>query len=259
MSCDKIRPLLDPYRDGELAAGERALVAGHAATCRACAAILDASENVARHLKEAGPMAAPADLQARVLAALDQEDLRHMPAARRYFPVAAGGWRQAAAIAFVSAASAFGGWQAARLGPAPDLVSEAAGIGATQVVQAHIRALLQDNPLQVASSDSHTVRPWFAGRIEIAPAVQDFAKDGFPLIGGRLDLIGGQRVGVVVYKRNAHWINVYMSPAPGTADSPPAATTRNGYNLLTWTRGGITCWAVSDLNAAGLRQLQALL
>lgn len=258
MNCDKFRPLLDPFRDGELQASEHSTLADHVATCRSCAATLATGDSLSRHLKDAGPMPAPADLQARVLAALDQEDLRSA-SSRPRAPLIASGWSQAAAVAFISAISALGGWQLARFDQQPDATAQSGPIGATQVLQAHIRALVQDNPLQVASSDSHTVRPWFAGRIDVAPNVQDFASQGFPLIGGRLDLIGDQRAGVVVYKRKAHWINVYMWPSRGTPDTAPVAITRNGYNLITWTRGGITSWAVSDLNTTELRQLQSLL
>ncbi len=83
--------------------------------------------------------------------------------------------------------------------------------------------------------------------------------DGFPLVGGRLDYVGGRRVGTLVYRRNLHVINVFLWPAAGTAEVAPRLTTRNGYNLLSWSRAGVTYWAASDLNGAELRQLSGLL
>ena len=256
MSCDRIRPLIGPCRDGELSSLERHAVADHVAGCAACAQAMDDDAELARHIAQGGVMRVPADLQARVLAALDSEDLRDTASARNQLgPVPsakARPWMQAAAVLFACALSAAGGWQSA-------LYTQPSGHVAQDVLQAHVRALLQDNPIQVASADTHTVKPWFAGRVDVSPNVKDLSSKGYPLIGGRLDLIGDKRVSVVVYKRNAHWVNVYMWPAKGEPESPPEMSVRNGYNLLTWTRDGITSWAVSDLNQSDLRHLQGLL
>ena len=127
------------------------------------------------------------------------------------------------------------------------------------VLAAHVRSLLQDSPTQVASSEAHTVRPWFAGRLEFAPTVKDLAAEGFPLAGARLDYIGERRVAALVYRRRLHVVNVFVWPAADAADSTPRARDLRGYNLLTWSRGGIAYWAISDLNMAELQQLQALL
>jgi anti-sigma factor RsiW len=123
------------------------------------------------------------------------------------------------------------------------------------IVNAHIRSLLQDSPVQVASSDQHTVQPWFAGRTDFAPAVKDLAAEGFPLLGGRLDYVADRRVGVIVYKRRLHVINVFMWPAGPANGSDPQAAVRNGYNLLSWTRNGVSYRAVSDLSSDELRTL----
>src|SRR5262249_39585504 len=127
------------------------------------------------------------------------------------------------------------------------------------VFAAHVRSLLQDSPTQVASSDSHTVKPWFAGRLEYAPAVKDLAAEGFPLAGARLDYVGERRVAALAYRRRLHVISVFVWPSNDAADSAPHAVAYRGYNLLTWSRGGTAYWAISDLNMNELRQLQALL
>ena len=127
------------------------------------------------------------------------------------------------------------------------------------IVSAHVRSLLQESPIQIASSDSHTVKPWFNGRIDFAPDFKDLAAEGFPLLGGRLDYIGERRVGAIVYRRRLHVVNVFMWPAPTAEAKPPRMETAKGYNLLSWSRNGVTYWAVSDLNSGELSQLQSLM
>ena len=159
--------------------------------------------------------------------------------------------RHAAVLAIACLLTAFATWWAATS-------SDQAALVERDVLAAHVRALLQDSPIQVASSDAHTVKPWFAGRIDFSPEVKDLAADGFPLLGGRLDYVGGRRVGAVVYKRRLHTISVFMWPT-AKPDAPAQAMTRNGYNLVSWNRHGLTYWAVSDLNAGDLAQLVGLL
>jgi anti-sigma factor RsiW len=118
----------------------------------------------------------------------------------------------------------------------------------------HIRSLLATHLVDVASSDQHTVKPWFDGKIDFAPEVRDFAADGFPLVGGRLDYLDGKTVVALVYRRHKHPINLLISPVPGRGDTSPEALTRRGYNLVHWTQGEMSYWAVSDVNAAELGQ-----
>jgi anti-sigma factor RsiW len=127
------------------------------------------------------------------------------------------------------------------------------------IVSAHARSLLQESPVQVASSQSHTVKPWFNGRIEFAPSVKDLTDRGYPLVGGRVDFVGGQRVAALVYKRRLHVINVFIWPSTGDATPGPMPTAVQGYNALAWSAGGLSYWAISDLNARELAELQGLL
>ena len=160
-------------------------------------------------------------------------------------------WRQATALAACCALSAVLTWW---------VVTSTGQLHAVQqeMVVAHIRSLLQDSPIQVASSDSHTVKPWFAGRVDFAPEVKDLTAEGFPLLGGRLDYVNQRRVGALVYRRQLHTVNVFMWRAPGT-DVAPTLAKRNGYNLLVWTKGGVTYCAVSDLASDELKRLQSLM
>jgi anti-sigma factor RsiW len=129
-----------------------------------------------------------------------------------------------------------------------------------EILTAHRRSLVQDKPIQIASSDGHTVKPWFNGRIDFAPPVRDLTFAGFLLVGGRVDIIGENRVAAIVYKRREHVINVFMWPS---SNAPVAQTAAHiaikGYNAVTWSAPGLTYWAVSDLNFNELNNLQKLL
>ena len=121
-----------------------------------------------------------------------------------------------------------------------------------QLVASHVRSLLASHLTDVQTSDRHVVKPWFNGRIDFAPPVVELAPQGFPLVGGRLDYIGGRVVPAIVYRRRLHTINLFVMPA-GTLSSPaPISTRRDGYSLVRWTRGGLQYWAVSDVEPGEL-------
>ena len=131
-----------------------------------------------------------------------------------------------------------------------------AGVGAMpDVVAAHIRALQPGHLVDVASTDRHTVKPWFDGRLDYAPPVRDFAGAGFPLVGGRLDYVAGRPVAALVYGRQKHLIDVFVWPG-ASAGSGGAV---QGYNVIAWAQGGMNYRAVSDLNARELGELAGLL
>ena len=130
--------------------------------------------------------------------------------------------------------------------------------GATydEAVADHIRALQPGHLTDVLSTDQHTVKPWFDGRIDYAPPVRDFSADGFPLVGGRLDYLHGRPVAALVYRRDKHIIDLFVWP--DSAAAAPRERTVNGYNVVDWAAGGMRFQAVSDLNAAELSQFAAL-
>jgi len=128
-----------------------------------------------------------------------------------------------------------------------------------ELVDLHTTIVGSTNPIDVVSTDRHTVKPWFAGKVEFAPPVVDLAGDGFALVGGRLDYVAGKRVAALVYRQGAHLINLFAWPAPPRAgETAESASSRDGYNMVRWTRGGIEFWAISDVNAAELRRFAAL-
>jgi anti-sigma factor RsiW len=246
MRCEDARDLVGPLVDGELADQQRRELEIHLASCPACTELADDYRSIGRQLR-AGYQRAPAALADTIRSTLAREGptVSHSAPNRRQV------LQRAAVLLLAVGATAFLTWLLAQNHAEQALIER-------DVVVAHIRSLIQEAPIQVASSDSHTVKPWFNGRVDFAPQVKDLAADGFPLAGGRLDVIGDRRVAAVIYKRRQHLINVFMWPTAGI-DSPARALASKGYNLLTWTAGGITYWAVSDLNAAEMTELQKLL
>jgi anti-sigma factor RsiW len=125
----------------------------------------------------------------------------------------------------------------------------------SELVSGHVRSLMANHLVDVATSDQHTVKPWFNGKVDFAPPVIDFTGSGFPLVGGRLDYIAGRPVAVVIYRRRAHIVNVFIWPG---SDEGPRDLTSEGYHLRHWTRSGLTFWAVSDVNGGDLETLAGL-
>lgn len=261
MQCDRVQELLGAYGDGELSGDERRSMSTHLESCKACGDILADYGRIGRALKRQGRIAAPPVLAARIGAALDRieaeppiavlQPARRFALAGRVFDMR-GFARRAASLAAACFIGALAAWNFVDAAGQSDRMER-------DVLNAHMRSLLQESPVQVASNDKHNVQPWFAGRTDFAPAVKDLAEDGFPLVGGRLDYVADRRVGVVVYKRGLHMINVFMWPSPSSADSAPRIVTRKGYNLLSWSRSGVSYWAASDLNSEEMRTLSRLL
>lgn len=249
MRCERARELLGAYVDGELEKGDAAAVAAHLETCAHCREVAGDIRHIGSAMVRLGREPAPPELLARVRSSL--AGIAEQREARFFFltPLIV---RQAAALAAACVLTALLTWWVTVATGESERLQE-------QLLTAHVRSLIQDSPIQVASSDAHTVKPWFAGRVDFAPEVKDLTGEGFPLLGGRLDYVGERRVGVLVYKRRLHLINVFMWPAARAEASEPRLYRKNGYNLLSWSRGGIGYWAVSDLEQGELRRLQGLL
>jgi len=216
--------------DGELDAAQAAALATHRADCPICQAAAESLGRVRQALREQAPYhRAPDSLRARLTA---------QAAPRRVTLVRTAGWRRAAA-AFVA-----GGAIAASVMLA--LVPSGAPGLSDQVLAGHLRALEPGHLEDVISTDQHTVKPWFDGKLDFAPPVKDLKADGFPLEGGRLDYLDGRRVAAMVYGRAKHVIDLYAWPDAG-ADTAPTVLERDGYTLVRWRQDGMALWAVSDV------------
>lgn len=127
-----------------------------------------------------------------------------------------------------------------------------------EIISAHVRSLMVNHLTDVASSDQHTVKPWFNGKLNFSPTVVDPAAEGFPLIGGRLEYVGDSPAAALVYQRRKHYINLFISPVNQTATAKEELLKRHGYNMLHWLQGGMEYWAVSDVNQDDLKQFAQL-
>ena len=228
------------YVDGELDPANALGVEASIATDPALAAERECIEVFQRAVREHLPREGlPLGLQARVEAAVGMRRPRIQPS-----------WRALAASIAVTAIAASG--TTSMLVPPSGMNTPRGGI-----VDAHIRSLMASQPIDVASSDRHTVKPWFNGRIPQAPRVVDLGQD-FPLAGGRIDVVGAIPVPTLVYGRGNHLISLTAVPAAGHANLAPSLSTGDGYNIVRWTEGEVTYWAVSDASAEELDKFAEL-
>jgi anti-sigma factor RsiW len=239
MSCDEAGILLHALIDGELDAGHAREVELHIASCGRCAAQLAAFRNMRARLAAADlrPRASPA-LRARIAAALP-------PAPR------------SASRRSVLKGAAFGA--AASMAAAAGLLlvvirDDQDSRILNEVVAAHLRSLQAEHLTDVVSSDQHTVKPWFNGRLDLAPPVVDLTAQGFTLLGGRLDYVNDKAVAALVYRRRVHVINLFVGESLGAVPLAPRVESVHGFNIRRWNENGLTLIAVSDINGEELHE-----
>lgn len=246
--------MLHGLLDGELDAVHALQVEQHVATCGHCARQLESLQVLKQRIAQQGVQwRTPDHVRAQVLAAISRE------AAMPTRPSARHGEERFSILGFIKqwlfvpSLAALAASLLLVMAPIPDRSSIP-----DEVLAGHVRSLLVDHLTDVATSDQHTVKPWFNGKIDFAPPVADLARDGFPLQGGRVDYVGGRIVAALVYKRKSHVINVFVWPstAGGTTAALRTTASRDGYNMENWSDGGLTFWAVSDVNADDLTRLR---
>lgn len=287
MDCNEARALLDADVDLELSAPDALRVQRHVEGCDACRRERERIVALGRAVRQADYHRAPEALRANILAALPAADgkreggqaraepepdatARPRPNGRRWFswpggrgvsarPVPAGagprvpvlpglGWGVALMVALAAAAGMALSARHAETGQTVD-----------ELVASHVRAGLSARDIDVISTDRHTVKPWFNGRLDYAPPVEDLSASGFPLAGGRLDYVGRRRVAVLVYRYRQHVIDVYVRPAGVGREAAPYATVSQGYALDRWEAAGMTWWAVTDAEPSALAAFRTAL
>ena len=227
---------IEAYLDGELDASRTVAAAAHLETCESCSSLYRNLMGLREEIRTDAPYySAPPELEGRIRAALGSTE--HSGNPWKW-------WAIAASVAFAALLL----WT---LQPRqPDVL-------AREVVSSHVRSLMGDHLMDVPSTDQHTVKPWFTGKLDFAPPVNALAGSGFTLLGGRLDYLNGRSVAALVYQRRQHMVNVFIWPAD--SDRAAEEQTFSGYHVLHWSKGGMTYWLVSDVAAGDLRELAELL
>jgi anti-sigma factor RsiW len=225
MTCEEAERLVDAYADGELSLDAALSFEQHVERCATCRARLDGVLALKRELQAAPYFRAPASII---------KQARGGRSGGTRWP-----WLLAAA-SFAVVVIATAGLLRERAVMADDRTTEA-------VIEGHVRSLMANHLMDVASTDRHTVKPWFAGRVDFSPTVVDLAADGFPLAGGRADYIDHHAAAALVYTRRAHAINVFLWPQTNGSSSHVTRADARGYHVISWTRDGVAVWIVSDL------------
>jgi len=246
MNHDEATKLLGPYRDGELDLATCLKLEEHMAECPSCQQQLAGEQELVNLIQSEAPRFKPSPfLETRIRAALREE---------KSSSVTIPWWKR------LSLGSAYSGLA----GVAALLVILAVGLFSTQgipelaqdAVANHVRSLQVNHLMDVVSTDQHTVKPWFAGKLDYSPQIVDLATSGYPLVGGRLDVLDHRNVAAIIYQRRKHYINLFIWPS--NADSVHGNFNQNGYHVLCWTKSGMNYVAVSELGEAELKDFVAM-
>ncbi|WP_426435030.1 anti-sigma factor family protein [Bradyrhizobium genosp. P] len=239
MTCEEAEVLLHALLDGELDAGHAREVEAHIEGCPRCAALMKEYQEMHEAMAESEvSYKAPLELRRRIEKALPQPQ----PAPSRRSVLR--GFAMGSAVSALAAT----GLVAIVLRNDDERRIEA------EVVSAHLRSLQAGHLTDVISTDQHTVKPWFNGKLDVSPPVIDLTTQGFALIGGRLDYVDAREIGAVVYKRRQHVINLFVAQTANTERRPATMTTLQGFNIRHWSDRGLNYWAVSDIGADELTE-----
>jgi mycothiol system anti-sigma-R factor len=252
MNCEEVDRWIGPLLDGELDARNTTDVQAHLATCPVCQRHYEVQRTVSSNIRSLDlAYEAPESLRRRIVDAIDESLASESgspvpPAGVRRAPRRPASWLLWAGWPVAVAAS----------GLLATVLLQQRSLEANEVVAAHVRSLLADHLNDVVSTDRHTVKPWFAGKLDFAPPVPDLSSQGFELIGGRLDYLRRQPVAAVIYRKHGHIINVLSSPAGSDLGDLPHIERLRGYSLRAWRQAGLDVVAVSDIEPLELAKLE---
>ena len=239
MTCDEAEVMLHALVDDELDAGHARDVETHVAGCPRCAASLAAYRQMSEAIAQADlRYTAPASLRRRIEASLPQR--RPAPSRRNVLR----GFAMGSAVSALAATGLV----------AIVLRNDDEQLIMSEVVSAHLRSLQAGHLTDVISTDQHTVKPWFNGKLDVSPPVIDLTAQGFTLVGGRLDYVDARAIGAVVYRRRQHVINLFVAQTPNIERRAAKTETVQGFNIRRWSERGLNFWAVSDIGADELAE-----
>jgi anti-sigma factor RsiW len=245
MNCEDLRTYLSAYLDDELDLAESLRLERHLTACGGCRQIQEAQYALRSALRDPSLYARPSSDFAKRIASAVRRQAKKEAAQNStwldFFRLPSLRW--VSAVAVLGIVLTAGGLLVLNYirSPHQQLIAIA-------VLTGHIRSLQAGHLVDVPSSDRHTVKPWFQGKLDFAPPVPDLSELGWVLIGGRLDYLDGRPVAAVVYQRRMHNINVFVWPHQGTADDKVQQEDAQGYHILHWNGMGMTYWVISDLN-----------
>lgn len=255
MNCQEVQKLLNCYVDGELDVVTALHIEQHLDVCTDCSHVYNNLKTLRKAIRtEALYFQSPEHLQKRIQASLRKERKANNAHLKAMPHMLSWRWLSVAALlAFVIVTA----WLLVNLRPSPS--ANIPNPLTQEVLASHIRSLMANHLVDVTSSDQHTVKPWFDGKLDFSPPVVDLTKQGFPLLGGRLDYLAHQPVAALVYQRRKHVINLFTWPLAQNSTTSTTLVTLQGYHVFSWAKAGMNYWAVSDLDTTELQQFVQLL
>jgi anti-sigma factor RsiW len=242
MNCEAAKPLVYALVDGELDAGHAQEVEAHVASCRHCAAMLASARDLHQAMTQLDlRYRAKLRLSSRIEAALPRP-ARVTTDRRTLLKGFAFGATLSSAVAATGLILLIKDDREQRM--------------AADVLSAHLRSLQSARVTDIETSDQHAVKPWFNGKVDIAPPVVDLTAKGFTLLGGRLDYVDGRPSAVIVYKRRKHIIDLFVEQNAPESKQPASAIELRGFNILHWAEAGLSFWAISDIDASELSEFK---
>lgn len=246
MNCELAQSTIHGYFDGELDAVRSSEFERHLEHCKECQSILEGIESLHTQLQQG-------DLYEHASPELHDRIRKQLAQAAGTGGVSAGHWRRWFLVPAFGAMAAAAAVIAIMLFVVPSRTQSPL---TAELIDAHVRSLQPGHLMDVESTDQHTVKPWFDGKLDFIPPVADYAAQGFPLVGGRLDVVDGHNVAALVYSRRKHYINVFVWPYREKESVSDSSGSRQGYNWVTWQSGDMQFCLVSDAGLSDLRELK---